>query len=192
MDPSALRPLARPPARDPRPGDLLVAAPAMGDPRFRRTVVYVLQHDDDGSAGVVINRRFEGELRGLELPDWALDAAVVHAGGPVSDDSLLGLAAVEATPAPLRRSVGPGISVVDLDRLSEVPPFGPLQLFVGYAGWGAGQLAGELAQGDWLVVAGDPVDVLLVDPDDVWRHVLRRQPGAARLWATLPDAVIEN
>lgn len=192
MDPLAPHRLERPARREPRAGDLLVAAPGMGDPRFRRAVIYLLQHDEDGSAGVMLTRRHAGSLSGLDLPQWLLDGAIVHEGGPVAEDSLLALADRATAPEHLCRAVGPGICVVDLDAVSEAEPFQPVQLFVGYAGWGEGQLASELARDDWLVVGSDPFDVLTSDPDQVWRKVLRRQPGAARLWSTLPDEVARN
>jgi len=184
--------LHRPPRRSPRPGDLLVSSPALSDPRFRRTIVYLLQHDDEGSAGVVINRRFERSLAGLDLPAWVIDSAAVREGGPVSDDSLLALASTETAPSHLRRAVGPQVCVVDLDEITDEEQFQPLQLFVGYAGWSGGQLAGEISRDDWLVVSADPYDVLTTDPDRVWDRVLRRQKGNIRLWATLPESVSAN
>lgn len=192
MDWLGLPHLTRPPRRPPRPGDLLVSSPSLTDPRFRRTVVYLLQHDDEGSAGVVINRRFERSLAGLDLPEWVVDSAIVREGGPVSDDSLLALASTETAPGHLRRAVGPQVCVVDLDEIRADEQFQPLQLFVGYAGWAAGQLAGEIGRDDWLVVSSDPCDVLATDPERVWDRVLRRQRGHARLWATLPEAVTAN
>lgn len=192
MDPVSTRHLTRPPARTPREGDLLVAAPSMLDPHFRRTIVYIMSYDDEGAAGVVVNRRYGATLAGIDLPDWVAETAIVHEGGPVATDSLLALALTEAAPAALRREVGPGLSVVDLDELAEVEPFHPLQLFVGYAGWSAGQLDTELARSDWLVVPADPFDVLGTDPEAVWAKVMRRQPDLTRLWATLPDSVVAN
>lgn len=192
MEPLAVDRIPRPGRREPRAGDLLVAAPALADPRFRRTVVYLLQHDEDGSAGVVLNRRFEHTLAGIGLPDWVDDTATVLAGGPVATDSLLALAPTAHTPAAARRALGPDVCVVDLEALTEDEPVDPLRMFVGYAGWGAGQLAGELAGDDWLVVGSRPQDVLTTDPEDVWATVLRRQPNATRLWATLPDLATAN
>jgi putative transcriptional regulator len=164
----------------------------MSDPRFRRAVIYLLQNDEEGSAGVVLTRRYPGDLSGVELPQWLLDGAVLHEGGPVAEDSLLALAARDAAPAHLCRAVGPGICVVDLDGVADSAPFQPVQLFVGYAGWGAGQLEDELARHDWLVVSSDPFDVLATDPEDVWEKVLRRQSGSVRLWSTLPHVVTTN
>lgn len=188
----AERRIDRPRQRPPRAGDLLVSAPGLLDPNFRRTVIYLLQHDEEGSAGVVINRRFAGDLTGLDLPHWVLDSSPIRAGGPVAQDSLLALAATDTTPQAVRRAVGPGVCVVDLEALPTETPFHPLQLFVGYAGWSSGQLVEELARHDWAVMAAEPADLLLVDPDRVWATVLGRQTDSTRLWATLPEVTAHN
>lgn len=192
MSSLAVDPIPRPRRRSPRAGDLLVAAPALLDPRFRRTVVFLLQHDEDGSAGVVLNHRFDSHITGIGLPDWVDETATVLAGGPVGTDSLLALAATNRTPDRARRALGPDLCVVDLDELDDDEPIDPLRMFVGYAGWGAGQLDSELARDDWLVVPSEPADVLHTPPEEVWTTVLRRQPNATRLWATLPDTVAAN
>ncbi len=188
----AVHRIERPPQRAPRAGDLLVAAPGLSDPRFRRTIIYLLQHDEEGSAGVVVNRRFDGDLAGLDLPEWILAAAPVRGGGPVAEDSLLALAATETTPPEVQRAVGPGVCVVDLEALPGVPPFAPVHLFVGYAGWSEGQLDGELARGDWAVVPAVPDDLLYLDPDAIWARVLGRQRDVTRLWATMPSSPALN
>ncbi len=192
MDSLALPHIGRPPRRVPREGDLLVAAPSLVDPNFRRAIVYVLRNDEEGAAGVIVNRRYLGSLVGVGLPDWVVDTAIVHEGGPVATDSVLALADSDAAPEAVKRDAGSGVCVVDLDGLDGVAPFHPLQLFVGYAGWSAGQLDGELARDDWLVVRADPYDVLGTDPERVWAKVMRRQRDLTRLWATLPNTVGAN
>lgn len=192
MHPPESHQIPRPPGRQPRAGDLLIAAPSLQDPNFRRTIIYLLQHDDEGSAGVIINRRLEYPLVGVELPQWLRDGSVVHAGGPVAEDSLLALAAETATPEQVRQALGPGVCVVDLEAVADVPPFHPVQLFVGYAGWSPGQLGDEIMRRDWFVADSDPMDVLGTDPDVTWERVLRRQPSLTRLWATLPHDVAAN
>ena len=127
---------------------------------------------------------------------WSLkylgDGWVVHEGGPVAEDSLLVLAAETATPEQVRQALGPGVCVVDLEAVADVPPFHPVQLFVGYAGWSPGQLGDEIMRRDWFVADADPMDVLGTDPDVTWERVLRRQPSLTRLWATLPHDVAAN
>ncbi len=177
--------MRRPQPRVPRPGDILVAAPSLVDPNFRKCLVFMLQHDDDGSAGVIINRPSRHTVADMQLPQWAARATVL-AGGPVAEDSVLALAAADRLPEYLQAAGAPGIAVVDLDSEADVPPIDGLRIFVGYAGWSEGQLMAEIARDDWHVVAGTADDVLLGDAESSWSRVLRRQRDHTRLWSTLP------
>ena len=140
-------------------GRLLVATPALGDSNFERSVVLVLDHDEDGALGVVINRPTPLDVSEV-LPVWqplATEPGVLFQGGPVALDSALGLALVpgegEEEPLGWRRVVG-RVGLVDLDAPPEVlaAEVSRLRIFAGYAGWGAGQLEDELAEGAWYVV----------------------------------------
>lgn len=167
-----------------------MASPAILDPNFRRSLVYVLQHDAEGTAGVILNRHGGATAAEMGLPDWAHRASVRH-GGPVSPESLLALAPADAVPEGMRGPGAPGICVVDLDGQAPAPIHG-LRIFVGYSGWAAGQLAAEMARDDWHVVRAEAADVLAVEPGDVWAHVMRRQRDATRLWITLPQVPAAN
>jgi putative transcriptional regulator len=193
VNPSGLETLRRPPPRTPRAGDLLVAAPALVDPNFRKTLVYVLQHDDEGSAGVVVNRPATVDAADMDLPSF-VSAAPVMSGGPVATDSVLVLAAVDSVPESLRGPCGPDICVVDLDADAGAvtDPLPGMRVFIGYAGWSAGQLAGEIARADWHVVPATADDVLAGDPATAWPRVLRRQRDTTRLWSTLPALPAAN
>jgi putative transcriptional regulator len=183
-------------------GRLLVATPALGDSNFERSVVLVLDHDEDGALGVVINRPTPLEVAEV-LPFWqplATEPGVLFQGGPVALDSALGLALGpgdgEEEPLGWRRVVG-RVGLVDLDAPPEVlaAEVSRLRIFAGYAGWGAGQLEDELAEGAWYVVdarfgglAGDdPGDPFTSAPEDLWRAVLRRQGGDLAMVSTYID-----
>ncbi|MGH8869389.1 MAG: YqgE/AlgH family protein [Actinomycetes bacterium] len=173
-------------------GRLLVAAPSLRDPNFDRAVVLVLDHSEDGSLGVVLNRPTPVGVRDI-LPPWADLAAppdVVFQGGPVALDSALGVAVVPGQGEPLGwRQVSGRLGLVDLDAPPEVlaAELGGLRIFAGYAGWSEGQLEGELSEGAWYVVEAEPGDAFTTDPEELWRSVLRRQPGDLAMVATLPD-----
>lgn len=165
-------------------GRLLVATPALGDPTFARSVVLLLDHDEEGALGVVINRPTPVEV-GQVLPTWqqfTTSPGVLFQGGPVALDSALGLAVMPAQgddePLGWRRVVD-GLGLVDLDTPPEVlaAEMVDLRIFAGYAGWGAGQLEAELVEGAWYVVQAEPRDAFTDDPDRLWRAVLRRQGG---------------
>jgi putative AlgH/UPF0301 family transcriptional regulator len=176
-----------------RPGSLLVAMPSLTDPTFAGTVVFVLDHNDSGTLGVVLGRPSAVEIRDV-LPGWcdlAVDPGVFHVGGPCETDTALCLA---VSPGPagedtgLRRVAG-DVHLVDLDA----DPEGldghvrGLRVFAGYAGWSPGQLAGEVAEGAWACVPGRPDDVLsaLAGPD-LWRRVMGRQRGRLAVLSTAP------
>ncbi|MEU2309571.1 YqgE/AlgH family protein [Streptomyces misionensis] len=177
-------------------GRLLVATPALADPNFDRAVVLLLDHDEEGSLGVVLNRPTPVGVGDI-LEGWAEltgEPGVVFQGGPVSLDSALGIAVVpggangEGTPLGWRRVHG-AIGLVDLEAPPELlaPVLGSLRIFAGYAGWGPGQLEDELAEGAWYVVESEPGDVSSPVPERLWREVLRRQRSELAMVATYPD-----
>jgi putative transcriptional regulator len=157
-------------------GRLLVATPLIRDPNFSHTVVYVYAHvAEEGAAGVVLNRPTE-EPTGEHLPEWRSILApppIVFWGGPVASTSGVVLM-VESGEVKLAE---------DLE-----PPAGraKARLFVGQAGWGPGQLEGEVDEGAWIVMDASPDDVLVPFPDSLWSRVLRRHGGPPAMWATLP------
>ncbi|MET9431226.1 MULTISPECIES: YqgE/AlgH family protein [unclassified Streptomyces] len=173
-------------------GRLLVATPALVDPNFDRAVVLLLDHDDEGSLGVVLNRPTPVDVGDI-LEPWAPlagEPGVVFQGGPVSLDAALGLAVIPGDEGPLgwRRVYG-AIGLVDLETPPELiaAALGSLRIFAGYAGWGPGQLEEELAGGAWFVVDSEPGDVSSPRPENLWREVLRRQRGELAMIATYPD-----
>lgn len=186
--------------RDVEPGTLLVAAPGLLDPNFRRTVVYVIEHRKEGTLGVVLNRPSDVSVQEI-LPAWAPHSSrpkAVFVGGPVDVKTALCLAAFRTSqdPEALHGVVtvrGP-VGLVDLD--SDPGQLGPrlrgLRVFAGYAGWNTGQLAGEISRGDWFLVPALPDDVLAPQAGDLWGRVLRRQSMPLALLATYPMDVAHN
>lgn len=181
-------------------GSLLVAAPGLEDPNFRRTVVYVIEHRSRGTLGVVLNRPSEVRV-GDVLPAWEPLATRPHAvfvGGPVETETALCLAAVRTgqDPGSLTGLVcvrGP-VALVDLDADPDrlAPRLRGLRVFAGYSGWDTGQLAGEIGRGDWIVVPALPDDVITGRDADLWSRVLRRQGVPLALLATYPADVRHN
>ncbi len=182
------------------PGTLLVAAPGLLDPNFRRTVVYIIEHRDRGSLGVVLNRPSETSLHEV-LPTWAPLASrpeAVFVGGPVDGRTALCLAALRAghNPAEVAGLVavrGP-VALVDLDGDPNAlaPRLRGLRVFAGYSGWDAGQLDAEIGRGDWIVVPALPDDVTTGHDGDLWGRVLRRQGMPLSLLSTFPTDVRHN
>jgi putative transcriptional regulator len=162
-------------------GYLLVASPHLLDPNFFRTVVLLLEHDEEGAVGVILNRPSRSGL-GEELPEWEPLLAVpevVFVGGPVEPQTAVGLA------HGLEGSAVAGVGIVDLSA-SPGELAAPVRVYAGYAGWGPDQLEMELAEGSWIVADAIAPDVFISDPDSLWSAVLRRQPGTTALLATFP------
>lgn len=176
----------------PAPGRLLVATPSLVDPNFANAVVLLLDHDDDGSLGVILNRPSAITVASV-LPDWSASVAppgVLFEGGPVSTDAALAVALVpDAVPEPIgfRRLFG-RTGIVDLDTPPEVlaPAVTRMRVFAGYAGWGSGQLEAEIEEGSWYVLESTPHDVFDEKPARLWSAVLRRQPGSLAWVSTKP------
>lgn len=182
------------PAGAPAAGRLLVATPIIDEPTFARSVVLLLDHDEDGSLGVVLNRPTDLDVEGV-LPAWrelVTGDPMVFDGGPVGRDSALGLASVPGReshePTGFRRVTG-SLGLVDLDVPPAViaPEVAAMRIYAGYAGWDAGQLDDEIDEGAWFVVAAEAADAFTADPAGLWRAVLRRQPGELAFMATYPS-----
>ena len=173
-------------------GRLLVATPLIGDPNFERTVVLMIEHNEEGALGVVLNRPSDTDVADT-VPGWETRAAeppVVFVGGPVSPEAVLGLGrSTGAIHDDLWSSVLGPIGTVDLNRdpLDLPPALGEVRLFAGYAGWASTQLEAELRAGAWFVLDGDPEDVLTADPEALWSAVLARQRGVLQWFANYPE-----
>ncbi|GAA1483106.1 YqgE/AlgH family protein [Gordonia sinesedis] len=187
-------------ARNPQPahriraGTLLIASPDLIEPTFARTVIYMIEHNDAGSIGVVVNRMSQTAVHNV-TPGWAELAASPRAlfvGGPVKQDAALCLGVlnhgVDADFYPGLRSVIGRVVLVDLDADPEslTEALEGIRLFAGYSGWGIGQLDAEMAQDSWLLASALPRDLLAPPTTDVWSDVLRRQPWPLPLLSTHP------
>ncbi len=176
---------------------LLIATPQVLDPFFHKSVVLLLHYDDEGCFGFNLNRpttvTVAEILDGLEI-EWAGDPSIcAYLGGPVQPQLgtvLFGQAGARPapeTPDQTTTCVLPGLSMTqhvgDLSRLARKPP-PELRLYLGYAGWGAGQLMEEILRNDWIV--GPVLEPLLFsdEHDSVWERALA---GAGVDPETLPS-----
>lgn len=183
-----------------KPGALLVAAPQLLDDNFRRTVVFVIHHRDQGTLGVVLNRPSEVAVHDV-LPEWgpyASEPQSLFVGGPVEQRTALCLAAFHAgedveTLSGVVGVRGP-VGLVDLesDPGDLTTRTRGVRFFAGYAGWEPEQLAGEVDRGDWLVIPSLPDDVIAAPAGDLWGRVLRRQGAPLAFLATHPGDVQLN
>lgn len=175
-----------------RAGMLLVATPALLDPNFAETVVLLLDVDENGALGVVLNRPSPVPVAEVlaEWGDVVAEPEVLFHGGPVSTEGALAVALLSTdddVPVGFREVSGT-LGLLDLDTPVELldGSLDGLRIFAGYAGWGAAQLDGEIQEGSWYVVPALAPDIFRLDPTQLWRDVLRRQPGELAWHSTRP------
>jgi len=168
-------------------GQLLISSPALVDPNFRRTVVLVTHHDEDGAMGLVLTR--PSEIRVADaVPELAAlpgSDGVVHVGGPVQPEAIMALAEFDDPSDAVARVVG-SVGFVSADAPVGELSIRRIRVFAGYSGWGAGQLEAELGEPSWIVADAEPDDAFVADPDELWRTVLRRKGGRFALIASMP------
>jgi putative transcriptional regulator len=156
-------------------GHLLIAAPRLVDPNFRRTVVLIILHDEQGAFGVVLNRPADSTLAELweALGEPPCDRQQpVFVGGPVAGPVL----ALHSRAEDSEREVVPGVHFSahkeQLDRIVRQTET-PFLILTGYSGWGAGQLERELQDGGWMTLPATAADVF-GDPEQLWAQAIQR------------------
>lgn len=157
-------------------GHLLISNSSLLDPNFRRTVVLIGHHDDEGAVGVVLNQPLAVAVRDAVPPLGALvePEEPLFDGGPVEPDSVVVLADfIDPSRA----------EVIAMGSIGFLPPASGddiaeairrARVFAGYAGWGPGQLEGELDEDSWITAPALPGDVFHEEPTRLWEDVLRR------------------
>ncbi len=168
-------------------GKLLISSPSLVDPNFRRTVVLMTHHDDEGAVGLVLSRPSELRIADAvpDLGELPCDDEVVYLGGPVQPEAVVVLVELDEP----REDADPIVG-----RVAYMPPgvdtwelgVSRARVFAGYSGWGPGQLEAELDEPAWIVARAEPEDVFAPDPDQLWRTVLQRKGGMYSLIATMP------
>jgi putative transcriptional regulator len=168
-------------------GQLLISSPALVDPNFRRTVVLITHHDDEGAMGLVLTRPSDvrvadavPELAGLSGAD-----GVVYVGGPVQPEAIMALAEFDDPDDAVATVVG-SVGFVPAESSVEELSIRRVRVFAGYSGWGAGQLEAELEEPSWIVADAEADDAFADDPDELWRTVLQRKGGRFALIASMP------
>jgi putative transcriptional regulator len=165
------------------PGKLLVAARHLPDPNFADSVVLLADFSADGAMGLIVNRPTDVTLERV-FPGFDRSPggkAAVFFGGPVSVPGVLALLRSSTSRTDSRLVTGDVYLVNTREVLEKLVKEGAsperVRVYAGYAGWGAGQLDGETAQGAWHVFDGDADVVFDPDPDTVWRRQIRRAEG---------------
>ena len=173
-------------------GQLLIAHAGLLDPNFRRTVVLITEHTEEGAMGLVLNRPSDAAVNEA-VPELAWlaedpDEEPVYMGGPVTPGGVMVLAEF-ADPASAAVTVVDDVGFVPADVEDSDAFISGLRrrrIFAGHAGWGPGQLEAELEEESWIVERARPDDVFAVDSEELWSAVLRRKGRQYALLATMP------
>jgi putative transcriptional regulator len=165
-------------------GQLLLSTPAIGDPRFARSVIYLCEHSSEGAFGLVVNRpvpflRLPAVLEqlGIGLTGQVPDVPVMG-GGPVETQRGFVLHRDDWPGTPAERPLPGGLALTAstevLGAIARGEGPSAWLLALGYAGWGPGQLEGELAQNAWLTRDADPALIFTAERGEgQWLHALR-------------------
>jgi len=177
-------------SEDLKRGDLLIATVALSDPNFDHTVVLLCEHQDEGSYGLVLNR-------GIKAPREVLDkvpqvAGRLFHGGPVQPEVMQVL-------HPYGDLVYGSVEILsglwmggDFDVMGRGFDEGTLapdkcRFFLGYAGWGKGQLAGEMDADAWISVRGSADLVLESSPEPLWARAIRQCAREQPIYMHFPE-----
>ena len=164
-------------------GQLLVAAPDLLDPNFRRTVMLVGEHGDEGAMGVVLNRPspLTVDVAVPPLAGLVEGGELVHVGGPVQSQAIVVLGDFHDPAEAAAIVVGSvGFLRGEIESAEDVGALERARVFAGYAGWGPGQLEGEIAESSWIVEPAIPEDVFTEDPGRALERRAAAQGRAVR------------
>ncbi len=164
----------------PAPGMFLVAKRALDDSHFGQSVVYLVEHGEDGTLGLIVNRSSDVSLSeavpGIE--DKQATAHALYYGGPVGLPMILMLVRSESTTEGMAHVVDDVYISSDrrvlVEVLAEKKPDSELRFYIGHSGWAAGQLDFELVRGDWHVVAADTDAIFSGETDLLWNRLIER------------------
>jgi putative transcriptional regulator len=158
----------------------LVAVPQLADPNFNRAVVFVLEHGEEGSMGLVINRASNLEMTAFcasqNMTFNGDGSTLVYPGGPVQTDRAF-ILHVSGHEGPETENIFGDVRLsysIESLRLIVASPPERLRVFLGYAGWGPGQLAQEVTAGAWLMMPPNDELIFRAPADDVWELALRQ------------------
>lgn len=176
----------------PEKGKILIAEPFLPDTFFNRTVVYLADHNADGSVGFILNKKLDikvcDAISGFEGWDEFLSM-----GGPVAPDTLhylhnLGEKIPKSVLVDENIYWGGDIDLIkDLISANELTN-NQIRFFLGYSGWSAGQLERELKENSWVIAKINSDIILGNQVNDAWKKVLRGLKKKYRMWADFPDS----
>jgi putative transcriptional regulator len=180
----------------PAPGKILVAEPFMNDYYFKRSVVLLADHSDEGSFGIIINKPLKLKIQDVHT-DIKGFAAPIHLGGPVSNDRIF-------FTHTLGNEIEGSIKILDglywggnINQIKGLIAAGVLtpdhiRFYLGYAGWSPHQLEEELKRNSWLVGKGSTSFILQNLPNELWKKAVESFGSKYEHWTKFPVEPIQN
>ena len=176
-------------------GQLLVAGPDLLDPNFRRTVILVGEHGEEGAMGVILNRPSPVSVAEAVPPlaELVADEELVYVGGPVQPQAIVVLGDFSDTGESAALVLGSiGFLPAEIETAADVESLERARVFAGYAGWGPGQLEDEIEESSWILGDALEEDVFTEEPELLWSTVLRRKGGPFAVLALMPPDPSQN
>jgi putative transcriptional regulator len=175
---------------EPGPGILLIADPFLKDPNFLRTVVFLCEHKEEGSFGFVLNRQYENTIDEL-IPELEGHKIPVYYGGPVQQDTLHFLHQYPEE-IPGGQEVLKGIywggdfdAVISLLKKDGIDS-SKIRFYIGYSGWGSGQLNDEMTEKTWLTLKANRKLLFHIDYRELWKESLKQMGGDYEMMVNFP------
>lgn len=177
------------PISQPTKGSLLIAEPFLGDANFERTVVFLCEHNERGTFGLVLNQSTNLCLNDVLTTPVATNLPL-YVGGPVEQNTLHFIHRLPFVEEAIEVSTGlywsgdyeQIVSLLNIGKITEQD----IRFFIGYSGWSAGQLNDELRHNSWVVTNSDADLIFDIPSDQLWRGVLRRMGGEYRVKSHYP------
>ncbi len=176
---------------EPKKGQVLLSEPFLNDPYFKRTVILLCEHNNEGSFGFVLNNFIEVELDQI-IEDMPKFDGKISIGGPVRNSNLY---YIHTLGAEIEESVEilPGVFMGgDFEKLRKLLYAGKIapeqvRFFVGYSGWSPDQLQSEIKSQSWFVTDIDKDLVMDTEVDDLWRHIMKKFGRKGEVIANMPE-----
>lgn len=174
----------------PAQGALLISEPFLKDYYFRRSVILLAEHDENGSFGLIINKPLEIKINEI-VKDFPEFNANVYIGGPVKTDNLFVLHTL-GRKIPGSSKIMDGIywggdievikSMIEEKKITEKE----IRFYIGYSGWDANQLSRELNENSWVVTKLKTEKILRESPGEMWKNILKNMGEDYSMWINYP------
>ncbi len=176
------------PVKELATGKILIAQRDLPDPNFTRTVVLIVELNNEGTVGLILNRRSDVTLASVfeRITPHEGSSPVFYVGGPLQIDGVIGLLRADTGPKDTHHVFGDIYVTSGRESLEDMVAAGAdpsrFRAYLGYAGWGPGQLERETAQGSWRVLKSVAGTVFDPNPDSLWDRLINQTDGlSARL-----------